>query len=38
LTSPLRIKSRYVARLQFAGKTDKCNNNITEYEAILLGL
>jgi ribonuclease HI len=38
LTSPSRIKLRYVARLQFAGETDKCTNNIAEYEAILLGV
>jgi ribonuclease HI len=38
LTSPSRIKLRYAARLQFASETDKCINNITEYEVILLGL
>jgi hypothetical protein len=38
LTSPSGIKLRYAARLQFASETDKCTNNITEYEAILLGL
>jgi hypothetical protein len=38
LTSPSGIKLRYAARLQFAGKTNKCTNNIVEYEAILLGL
>jgi ribonuclease HI len=38
LTSPLRIKLRYTARLQFNSEADKCTNNITEYEAILLGL
>jgi ribonuclease HI len=34
----LGIKLRYVARLQFSKETDKCTNNIVEYEAILLGL
>jgi ribonuclease HI len=29
---------RYAARLQFTNEVDKCTNNITEYEAILLGL
>jgi ribonuclease HI len=38
LTSPSGIKLRYAAILQFAGKTDKCTNNIAEYEAILLSL
>jgi ribonuclease HI len=38
LTSPSRIKLRYTARLQFNNEADKCTNNITEYEAILLGL
>jgi ribonuclease HI len=38
LTSPSGIKLRYVVRLLFSNETDKCTNNITEYEAILLGL
>jgi ribonuclease HI len=38
LTSPSGIKLHYAARLQFAGDIDKCTNNITEYETILLGL
>jgi hypothetical protein len=29
LTSPLGIKLRYTARLQFSKETDKCTNNIT---------
>jgi hypothetical protein len=37
LTSLSRIKLHYAARLQFASETNKCTNNITEYEAILLG-
>jgi ribonuclease HI len=38
LVSPSEIKLRYTTRLQFTNWTDKCTNNITEYEAILLGL
>jgi ribonuclease HI len=38
LISPLGIKLRYVARLQFNNEADKCTNNIVEYKAILLGL
>jgi ribonuclease HI len=38
LTSPSGIKLRYATRLQFTSDTDKCTNNIEEYEAILLGL
>jgi hypothetical protein len=38
LISPSGIKLRYAARLQFIGDTDKCTNNIIEYEAIMLGL
>jgi ribonuclease HI len=38
LTSPSGIKQRYTERLQFSKETDKCTNNIVEYEAILLGL
>jgi hypothetical protein len=38
LTSPSGIKMRYAARLQFNNEADKCINNITECEAILLGL
>jgi ribonuclease HI len=38
LISPSGIKLRYAARLQFTNEADKCTNNITEYEAILLGL
>jgi ribonuclease HI len=33
LVSPSKIKTCYAARLKF-----KCRNNITEYEAVLLGL
>jgi ribonuclease HI len=38
LISPSGIKLRYAARLKFTIETDKCTNNIAEYEAILLGL
>jgi ribonuclease HI len=32
------IKLRYAERMQFNNESDKCTNNIAEYEAILLGL
>jgi ribonuclease HI len=38
LTSPSGVKLRYAVRLQFNSKAEKCTNNITECEAILLGL
>jgi hypothetical protein len=38
LMSPLGIKLRYAARLQFIAETDKCSNNIAEYKVVLLGL
>jgi hypothetical protein len=38
LKSPSGIKLWYAARFQFKAKTEKCSNNIAEYEAILLGL
>jgi hypothetical protein len=38
LISPSRIKLCNTAKLQFTNEADKCTNNITEYEAILLGL
>jgi ribonuclease HI len=38
LKSPLGIELRYAAHLQFIAESDKCSNNIAEYEAILLGL
>jgi hypothetical protein len=34
LTSPLGVKLRYAARLQFNSKAEKCTNNIAEYDAI----
>jgi ribonuclease HI len=38
LISPFEIKLRYVATPQFTNEADKCTNNITKYEAILVGL
>jgi ribonuclease HI len=38
LISPSGIRLRYTAWLQFTVETDKCSNNIAEYEAVLLGL
>jgi ribonuclease HI len=38
ITSPVRVKYTYVARLSFALESDKCTNNIVEYEAVILGL
>jgi ribonuclease HI len=38
LVSPSGIKLRYATRMQFNNESDKCTNNIAEYEAILLGL
>jgi ribonuclease HI len=38
ITSPTGLKHRYVAHLRFALDSDKCTNNIAEYEAIILGL
>jgi ribonuclease HI len=38
LTSPSGIKLHYATKLQFSKDTCKCDNNIAEYGAILLGL
>jgi hypothetical protein len=38
ITSPTGIKYRYAARLSFALESDRCTNNIEEYEAVILGL
>jgi ribonuclease HI len=38
ITSPTGVKYRYVARLSFALESDRCTNNIAEYEAAILGL
>jgi ribonuclease HI len=38
ITSPTGVKHKYAARLSFALESDRCTNNISEYEAIILGL
>jgi hypothetical protein len=38
ITSPAGVKYRYVARLSFALESNKCTNNMAEYEAVILGL
>jgi ribonuclease HI len=38
ITSPTGVKHRYVARLSFALESDRCTNNVAEYEAVILGL
>jgi ribonuclease HI len=38
ITSPIGVKHKYVARLSFALESDRCTNNIAEYEAVILGL
>jgi ribonuclease HI len=38
ITSPTRVKHRYAARLSFALESDRCTNNVAEYEAVILGL
>jgi ribonuclease HI len=38
ITSPIGIKLRYTARLDYEDPSDRCTNNTTEYEALLLGL
>jgi hypothetical protein len=38
LIAPSEIKLCYVARLQLTKDTEKCTNNIVEYEVVLLGL
>jgi ribonuclease HI len=38
ITSPARVKYRYAARLSFALESDRCTNNIAEYEVVILGL
>jgi ribonuclease HI len=38
ITSPTGVKHRYAARLSFALESDRCTNNVAEYEAIILGL
>jgi ribonuclease HI len=38
ITSPTGVKHKYATRLSFALESDKCTNNIAEYEAVILGL
>jgi ribonuclease HI len=38
ITSPTGVKHRYASRLSFALESDRCTNNIAEYEAVILGL
>jgi ribonuclease HI len=38
ITSLTGIKLRYAARLDYKDPSDRCTNNTTEYEALLLGL
>jgi hypothetical protein len=38
ITSPTCVKYRYTARLSFALESDRCTNNIAEFEAVILGL
>jgi ribonuclease HI len=38
ITSPVGVKLRYAARLDYSDPFDKCTNNTTKYEALLLGL
>jgi ribonuclease HI len=38
ITSPTRVKHRYAACLSFALESDRCTNNVAEYEAVILGL
>jgi ribonuclease HI len=38
ITSPTGVKHRYAARLSFALESDRCTNNVAEYEVVILGL
>jgi ribonuclease HI len=38
ITSPTGLKYRYATRLRLALESEKCTNNIAEYEAVILGL
>jgi ribonuclease HI len=38
ITSPTGIKHKYAACLSFALESDRCTNNIAEYEAVILDL
>jgi ribonuclease HI len=38
IISPTGVKYRYASRLSFALESNRCTNNIAEYEAVILGL
>jgi ribonuclease HI len=38
ITSPTGVKHRYAARLSFALESERCTNNVAEYEVVILGL
>jgi ribonuclease HI len=38
ITSPTGVKHRYAARISFALESDRCTNNVADYEAVILGL
>jgi ribonuclease HI len=38
ITSPTGVKYRYTACLSFALESDRCTNNVAEYESVILGL
>jgi ribonuclease HI len=38
ITSPAGVKHKYAVCLSFALESDRCTNNIAEYEAVILGL
>jgi ribonuclease HI len=38
ITSPTGVKHKYAACLSFALESDRCTNNIAEYEVVILGL
>jgi ribonuclease HI len=38
ITSPTGVKHRYATRLSFALDSDRCTNNVAEYEVVILGL
>jgi ribonuclease HI len=38
ITSPTGVKHRYAACFSFALESDRCTNNVAEYEAVILGL
>jgi ribonuclease HI len=38
ITSPAGVQLKYTIRLEYSNPSDRCTNNTTEYEALLLGL